>query len=67
MHDKAFELGYFTIDQNLEVAVNRAKAATSEWIMKNVVPYEKQGIKLGEIKPSKEAIQLHWERIGFKP
>jgi len=67
MHDKAFELGYFTINQNLEVTVNRAKAVTSAWIMKNVLPYERQGIKLSEIKPSKEAIQLHWERIGFKP
>ncbi|MBD1809903.1 HNH endonuclease [Microcoleus sp. FACHB-SPT15] len=69
MHDKAFEAGFFTLTKDWRVAVNKNNqtAMTSKWCEKHLVPYDRNSIRLGSVKPSLEALRYHWDRIGFTP
>jgi len=69
MHDKAFEAGFFTLTEDLRVAVNKNNqtAMTSKWCEKNLIPYDGDFISLGSLKPSVEALRHHWVRIDFTP
>ena len=69
MHDRAFERGLFTISSDLRVAVNRhtTGAIESGWSARHVVPYDGQPMQSGATAPSRAALALHWERIGFNP
>lgn len=64
-HDKAFELGFFTLTPDFRVAVNIAKSGGSPWADRNIAPFEGREVSLGIIKPAAESLQQHWERIGF--
>lgn len=67
MHDKAFELGLFTIDKNLYILVppNEEIAKQSKWYQARLLPYNGQPIRRGAILPSVEALQHHWKRVGI--
>jgi predicted restriction endonuclease len=67
MHDKAFEAGFFTLTEDLRVAVNKNNqtAMTSKWCKKNLIPYDGDSISFGSVKPSLEALRHHWKRISF--
>jgi hypothetical protein len=69
MHDKAFEAGFFTLTEDLRVAVNKNNqtAMTSKWCEKNLIPYDGDFISFGSLKPSVEALRHHWARIDFTP
>jgi len=64
MHDKAFEMGLFTLSDDLEICV--AKAATnSNWATNHLVPFDGMSIKCGIQQPSTEALQRHRLRHNF--
>lgn len=69
MHDRALEEGFFTITGDLRVAVHRDKrgAMNSAWCADHVLPYDGEPIRSGAVTISEEALQYHWERIGFRP
>ncbi|MNC39356.1 hypothetical protein D3C75_880110 [compost metagenome] len=69
IHDRAFELGYFTLseDQRIIANTNNEYIQSSEWFQQNVKPYQGKYIKSGSVSPSKKALSFHWERIGYKP
>jgi putative restriction endonuclease len=67
LHDRAFEIGLFTLTAELRIAANSAKLAKSPWAKENIAPYEGEKIALGAIKPAVESVRQHWERIGFVP
>jgi hypothetical protein len=66
-HDKAFELGVFTLAPNLSIAVNDNKIGSNAWLVKELTPFHGMSIRRGPIVPSEDAILAHWERIKYCP
>lgn len=66
-HDRAFEIGLFTLTTEFRVAANSAKLADSPWAKENIAPHDGKAIALGAIKPALQSVRQHWERIGFVP
>ena len=66
-HDRAFELGLFTLTEAFRVSVNGTKNANSRWGAQNIAPFEGQQIRSGAIMPATDSLRRHWERIAFFP
>lgn len=67
MHDKAFEMGLFTVSSDFRVWVNRNKAEGSDWGAAHLPPFHGQLIRTGIVAPSEAALSHHWERTGSYP
>ena len=67
MHDRAFELGLFTLTVDGRVRVNASRASEFDWAKEVLLPYEGRRIRAGTIAPSEAALEQHWNRIGFRP
>lgn len=67
MHDKAFELGIFTLDSQLRIQQIPERSATVDWAKENILPFVGQTILIPSVAPSIEVLQYHWSRIGFTP
>lgn len=65
IHDKAFELGLFTLREDYRVVVNEKACGDDRWVSRILRRYDGQPIKLARIRPSQESIFAHWRRIGF--
>jgi hypothetical protein len=64
MHDRAFEYGYFTIDDFSRIRA-LSRAYSSDWAKDYILPYDAEPIKAALIAPSDEALLHHWTRTGF--
>lgn len=64
MHDRAFEYGYFTIDDFMRIRA-LSRSYSSDWAKENILPYDAEQIKEASVRPSEEALLHHWLRIGF--
>ena len=68
MHDKAFELGLFTIDEQFRVFMNLEKAGlAANPKFCDLQAQHGKHIRLAEIQPMADAILEHWERAGIYP
>lgn len=65
LHDRAFELGLFTLALDFKVRTNPQKCP--EWLHDQITSKEGQGIRVGEILPAVESLQHHWKRVKFRP
>lgn len=65
-HDRAFEMGFFTLTKEHKVLCNKAKCKSKEWLANLLLPYEGREIVKGEMMPASEAIEAHWERIQIR-
>jgi hypothetical protein len=67
MHDKAFELGLFTVDADLCIAMNPATVGRKEssWGKTNLPAVQGQPIRLCSetVAPTREALEHHWARV----
>ena len=66
-HDKAFEIGLFTLTRDFRIAANPSWISRSPWAKRHIAPFEEQRIRLGPIKPARESLREHWQRIAFVP
>lgn len=66
-HDKAFELGLFTLDEQHRVFLNPREERTNAVVAKHLVPYKGQQITLADIAPLDEALHEHWIRCDLSP
>ena len=66
-HDKAFELGLFTLTADFKIAIWRTAGQDHPWATSELMPSQGRPIRLGPVAPSPRAIQHHWTRIGFTP
>lgn len=66
-HDKAFENGFFTLDRDLKIAVNKQKTREYPFLTNNLDVFESKNIKFSTILPSIKALRYHWKRIKFSP
>jgi len=67
IHDKAFEIGCFTIDRTFHVFVNPKIREKDSLIVKNLLKYHGQSIFLSKVKPSINALFEHWGRVDIEP
>ena len=67
LHDKAFERGIFTIDNQFRVFVNPEEQGAESPFLRELISCRGQQIRLAKIQPLKDALREHWDRIGIKP
>ncbi len=66
MHDKAFELGIFTLDSSHRVHVNPRDVEIQSEIAAELLKSAGQSISKAPITPLSEALQEHQIRVNFK-
>lgn len=66
MHDKAFERGYFTLDDNFRVVIVNSNFGNRNWLVNLLQLGENSEIKPRQINPSVDALREHWQRIGYE-
>lgn len=64
-HDKAFELGIFTIDMNYRIHINPKEIESA--VVKRLIDFRGIRINLAGIDPLVDALQEHWERCDLRP
>ena len=67
VHDKAFELGLFTLNEKLQISVNKERLGKFHQPIAGLNKSEGKVIKKSEIQINKEYLKYHWTRIGYKP
>jgi hypothetical protein len=63
MHDRAFELGLFTVDSSFQVVVNDGAAPRST-VVESLMLFDKKPLREGASVPLQRALQEHWSRTG---
>ncbi len=66
-HDKAFELGLFTLDEHLNVYLNPREALRDSRVMSRLLHAAGQPIRKVGLPPLYEALYEHWNRIDVRP
>ncbi|EJJ28952.1 HNH endonuclease [Rhizobium sp. CF142] len=66
MHDRAFELGAFTLDEAFRIFVSPAESSGDRKAL-DLTSYHGQKIKMGVDKPLVEALREHWDRTKLNP
>lgn len=67
MHDKAFELGLFTLDEQYRIFVNTKERRSRSEIFQQILKYHGKKIRLSRVHPSHEALLEHWIRVDIEP
>lgn len=67
LHDKAFEIGMFTLDEEFRVFVNPKDQDTKSHIVRELASRHGQKISAADILPNKNALYEHWVRVGVEP
>lgn len=67
MHDKAFELGVFTLNSKYEVVLKPDHMAIHSSFRLNLIAAQGSVIKTARINPLKKSLSEHWRRIKFYP
>jgi predicted restriction endonuclease len=67
LHDKAFEIGLFTLDQQFRVFVNPREKDNKSQIVIQLLEREGEPIRLAAIKPCDDALLEHWIRVDVEP
>ncbi len=65
-HDKAFEIGLFTLDNECRVYLNPKNVESGSEIVRELVLHGGQQITRGEIAPLEEALLEHSMRVGVE-
>ncbi len=67
LHDKAFELGLFTVDEQFAVFVNPREGGSESPIVQSLLLHQGEKIRLSTIKILDDALLEHWIRTGMDP
>ena len=67
VHDKAFELGLFTLDQNRRVFVNPRESVAPTGIVKQLLASHGDSIRRAEVDLLDDALLEHWIRVDIDP
>lgn len=66
-HDRAFELGNFTLDENFAVYLNPRECEARSSIVSNLLAHLGEQIAKSAFPPLPDALLEHWIRIGVDP
>lgn len=64
LHDKAFEIGAFTVAPNYSIAAN-SNVNPGTWLSQALEPWVGMSLAKRTIPPSREALRHHWIAHGF--
>jgi putative restriction endonuclease len=67
LHDKAFEMGLFTVDENFRIYVNPREKLSDSSVVRDIFKYHGRRIRVADIHPLEDAILEHWIRVGVEP
>jgi hypothetical protein len=68
LHDKAFEVGLFTLDEHFAVFVNpRERGLFDSKIVQDLIRHHGEGIQISQVTPLTEALLEHWIRVDIDP
>lgn len=67
VHDKAFELGLFTLDDQFCVFVNPREKNSNSLVVRELLENHGQPITRAEITPLDDALLEHWIRVDIEP
>jgi putative restriction endonuclease len=67
LHDKAFELGLFTLDEHYRVFVNPKEKQSGSRIFDEILGQHGEQIRLSAVKPLEDALLEHWIRVDIEP
>jgi len=69
IHDKAFEIGMYTLDASGTVVINPKYQTLdpNSLFQTSIYPFQGRKAKVGSIPPSATALSHHWERIQLNP
>jgi hypothetical protein len=67
IHDKAFEVGLYTLDEHLGIFVNPRDRESSSIIVQDLLKNEGEKILASKVPPLVDALLEHWIRIGIDP
>jgi putative restriction endonuclease len=67
MHDKAFEIGMFTLDENFAVFVNPRECISQSTIVQDFLGHCGKRIRITRIPPLVDALLEHWIRVDVDP
>lgn len=65
MHDRAFEMGIFTLDHKFAVVI-RNQTLKSTWAKETIGKFSGHPIRRGLVTPSLDALRRHWIRNSYK-
>ncbi|HTW45634.1 MAG TPA: HNH endonuclease [Acidobacteriaceae bacterium] len=67
IHDRAFEIGLFTLDQHFRVFVNPNFERSSSSVVQDLLIHHGEQIRLASVLPLEDALIEHWIRTGIEP
>jgi hypothetical protein len=67
VHDKAFEVGLYTLDENFDVFVNPREREAASVVVQNVLKHEGEKIRASSVLPLPDALLDHWIRVDVDP
>lgn len=67
MHDRAFELGLFTLDEEFQIFINPREQHSLSPVVQNLLPFQGKKIRLAKILPLVDALLEHWVRVDIEP
>jgi putative restriction endonuclease len=67
MHDKAFEIGLFTLNDKYEIHVGPIASDLSSPFINELRRMHGKQIRLSTVAPLKEALSQHWNRVKLFP
>jgi putative restriction endonuclease len=67
LHDRAFEVGLFTLDEHFRVFVNPREKQSDSQVVRGLLEQDGEQIRLSEVKPLEDALLEHWIRVDLEP
>jgi hypothetical protein len=67
LHDRAFELGLFTVTADHRIYIHEARCREYHWAPEHFRGVHGLPIRASQILPATSALQEHWRRHGIKP
>jgi hypothetical protein len=67
LHDKAFEVGLFTLDEHFAVFVNPRERDPESSIVRCLIKHHGEKIRLSPVAPLSDALLEHWIRTDIDP
>lgn len=66
-HDKAFELGLFTLDQNFRIYTDPQEEEAGSSAFRQIAGQKGKPILMGDVPPLHDALLEHWIRVDLDP